>query len=301
MNNQLILFFIGITLQATLVYGLKKINVFQKIYALSPENHKKKSKTPSFGGVAILFTIIIGIFLYGELTIKIQWVIYTMMAFAMLGLFDDLLSFLNKKNKGFSAKSKFIFQIIIAIVSLSAYSYFISSLSLLLFVFYIFIMVGTSNATNLTDGLDGLLAGLSIISLIGFILYFYSIGNGLFAELSIFILTAMFSFLAFNFYPAKIFMGDTGSLSIGASFASLALIADNPWILLPLGAVYIIETLSVIVQVVYFKRTKQRIFLMSPLHHHFELMGFSEKKVCFMFWAIGVLFLALFLFTKVYA
>ena len=162
----------------------------------------------------------------------------------------------------------------------------------LFFIVYILI-VGSSNATNLTDGVDGLLGSLGLITLFGFSVLFFEFQKELFF-LCVVVSVALFSFLMFNKHPAKIFMGDTGSLSIGALFASFTVFLIDPWPLLSFGGVYVIETLSVILQVVSFKCSGKRVFLMSQLHLHFELLCFSERKIVCVFCLIGVLFVGIY-------
>ena len=278
--------FFGIFLIASLVQGaiirfFRKKNVFQPIYDLSPQSHQQKQWTPSFGGVGMLVSlwiawVIIG---YDVFSFKIMWVMGVFSAFSFLGLVDDSLSVMKKKNQGFTSRQKFLCQWILAIISLIVYSVFLSPLSVITIILYAFVMVGASNATNLTDGLDGLLASCSIVTCVGF----YLIGNDEIKLFCILLIIILISFLLFNRYPAKIFMGDTGSLGLGALFAGLAIVYENVWVLISFGAVYVIETVSVLIQVAYFKKTKQRIFLMAPLHHHFELLGLSEPAIVRLF------------------
>jgi len=268
---------------------LKQFKIYQKIYNLSPEAHQQKQKTPSFGGISILLIFFIGMIIFGLFSLVSLWLFLLFFCFAAIGFFDDLLSILKKENKGFSAKQKFLLQVATSFIFLFLYAVLIHPLGLIMFFFYWFIFVGASNATNLTDGLDGLLSGLSIISLVGFMILFYKSGNIELVQLSLVFIISLIGFLSLNKYPAKIFMGDTGSLAIGALIAGLSLALNNPWILIPLGLVYILETLSVILQVGSYKIFKKRIFKMSPLHHHFELLGFSEVKVVFLFWGIGLI------------
>jgi len=171
-----------------------------------------------------------------------------------------------------------------------------SDFSPVLFGLFLFILLGSTNAANLTDGLDGLLAGLTIIALVGFFLVFLqSNQNQLALSCVVFIITLLV-FLIFNKHPAKIFMGDTGSLALGAILAGYSIIANNPWLLLFFGAVLILETASVIIQVIGYKLTKKRVFLMAPLHHHFELLGLSQKNVVRLFWSVNIICLLAFIF-----
>ena len=283
--------------QAALYGIIKKNKIGQHIYALSPESHQKKSHTPSLGGLGIILSIIIGsgIYLKGNSTIVAISILALL--FMALGLVDDLLSLMAKKNKGLSAKTKFSFQCLIAAGWLYGLSTWIMPLTVITGVFYVVVIVGTSNATNLTDGVDGLLSSVMILSVLGFCAYFILQGNDIMTAFCGMIILALAVFLIWNWNPAKLFMGDTGSLALGALLAGLSIVIGNPWVLLPLGAVYIMETGSVIVQVLYFKKTQKRVFLMSPLHHHFELLGLSEKQVVGLFILIQGLFTAYFIGT----
>lgn len=297
MRNYALLCVFAMGLFNLLINVLRRIKGYQTIYALSPESHKKKANTVSFGGLGIVLTVLVGAVVFRIVNPMVVWVLLLFFAFSIIGFVDDFLSATQKQNKGLSAKHKFILQMAVAGVFLLVFHAFLKPLGFFEAIFYGFMIVGASNATNLTDGLDGLLGGLSLITLVGFSYYFYQLGFVSCLQCCYIVMVALVVFLGFNFNPASIFMGDTGSLALGALFAGLAIISPNPWVLLSLGAVYIIETLSVMIQVFYFKRTQRRIFLMTPLHHHFELMGFSEKRTVFLFWALGFLFLALFIRT----
>ena len=157
--------------------------------------------------------------------------------------------------------------------------------------------MGSSNATNLTDGLDGLLTGCALVTCAGFAFLCTKVTGFLSLQSAVLSLTvALLVFYLFNRHPAKIFMGDTGSLALGAAFAAFAIVLGNVWILLPLGFIYILETVSVIIQVVYFKQTKKRIFLMAPLHHHFELCGLKEQYVVTLFWVVSAVAASMIIF-----
>ncbi len=274
---------------------LKRRKVYQVIYELSPQTHQTKFKTPSFGGIGIILTILIGSLFLLPLSVPVIWLLAVLVTFSLIGFIDDLTSALKGKNRGLSARQKFGLQLICALLLLLAASFTITPISLGMIGVFAFVMVGSSNATNLTDGLDGLLGGLSLLTSIGFLVYGLVEAQPLFIHFSAIMIVSLISFLIFNIHPAKFFMGDTGSLALGAVFAGLCVLMGTPWPLLPLGGVYIIETLSVIIQVAYFKRTQKRIFLMSPLHHHFELMGLSEIQTVMIFWLLGAAFLGIFI------
>jgi phospho-N-acetylmuramoyl-pentapeptide-transferase len=280
-----------------LIKFLNRLKLYQKIYSLCPKTHKKKKATPSFGGVGIIVNIIFGLYLFQIYDFKyVKWIALTIIVFAAIGFFDDFLSLLHDKNKGLSATNKFILQAICSLILLFCFDLFVRPIAFYEYLIYWFAFVGGSNATNITDGLDGLLTGLSVITLSGFVILFFSISLFQIKSLCLIAGITLLFFLIYNFRPAKIYMGDTGSLALGALFASLALVADSIWIMLPFCMVYIIETMSVIIQVVYFKLTKKRVFLMAPLHHHFELLGMSERKTVFLFWFIGLVSLLVYFF-----
>ena len=273
---------------------LRKLKGLQQIYTLSPSAHQKKAGTVSFGGVAILGMSWIGTALSGLLgQHDVLFLLLSMTLFGVIGFADDLMSVMRKVNKGLSVRQKLALQTLACLVLLSAAQRVGHPIPWLLWPLYVFVGIGTTNATNLTDGLDGLLSGLSILSLIGFFVAFS--GSPSLQTICALVIAVLLAFLVFNRNPAQIFMGDTGSLALGGLFFGAALWLQNPWILIPLGGVYILETMSVVIQVFWFKRTGNRLFKMSPLHHHFELCGFSEKQVVRLFWGIGLLFLLIFL------
>jgi len=294
--NYALLFVLSLLFQWGLIIYFRKKKAYQNIYELSPKTHQNKQETPSFGGLGLLFSLWSFAFLF-SLNQEILWLIAVFSSFASIGFIDDMLALISKSNKGLSAKRKFMIQCIIALISLQSFSLIFTELSLAEYLFYGFIMVGFSNATNLSDGLDGLLAGCSLITIMGFcILLLNQVHYSPILSFLIALMISLFAFLVFNKYPAKIFMGDTGSLALGATFAGIALLLDNITLLLPLGAIYIIETASVILQVGSYKLRKKRIFLMSPLHHHFELLGLKEPAIVLLFWGISLTSLVLYLY-----
>ena len=296
---------------------IKKLSLFQNIRSEGPANHYKKSNTPTMGGIFIvvpflIFLLIVNLNLGSP---KLLLLLLTIFGFFITGFLDDYLSIKNKKNTGLKSKEKFILQSIIAIIFIFlAYEKdFINpiitisdswgiNISVFIFPISFIVLVGISNSVNLSDGLDGLAAGCSSI-------VFYGLGTEILVkeqhELMIFSILCFsmsgicLGFLKYNSYPAKIFMGDTGSLSIGAILGSIALLTNSIFTLSIFSGIFIIESLSVIIQVGYFKITKKllnngkRIFLMAPLHHHFELKGVKEQKIVESFWKINILLVIL--------
>ena len=302
---------------------LKRLNLLQNIRVEGPTNHFKKSDTPTMGGIFmiipfLIFLLIITIHLS---SLKLFLLLLTIFGFFITGFLDDYLSIKNKNNTGLKSKEKFALQSVISIIFiLLAYEknlidplIIVSetwSINMNIFIIPIsfLVLVGISNSVNLTDGLDGLAAGCSGI-------VFYGLGTEILLkgqqELVVFSFLCYsmsgicLGFLKYNSYPAKIFMGDTGSLSIGALLGSIALLTNSVFTLSIFSGIFIVESLSVIIQVGFFKFTKiffhrgKRIFLMAPLHHHFELQGVNEKKIVEIFWIINILLIILGIVLKI--
>lgn len=285
----LLLYGLSIPLFLGLVAILKKLSWFQPIYDLSPSQHQQKKTVPSLGGIGIWASILMGLGLTQTTSPSLWWcfAVYTMNA--LIGMADDGLAIRSKTNKGLSARAKFVSQWAVNGTMILVFHLLISPLTLPIAAFYTFILVATSNATNLTDGLDGLLAGSVAVSCIGFAWVGWHAQAEYLTQFAGIMFIAATSFLVVNRHPAKCFMGDCGSLALGSGLAAMAMCMGNPWLMLSFGLVYIVETVSVMVQVIEYKRSKKRIFLMAPLHHHFELLGLSEKNVVRLFWAIGAL------------
>jgi len=281
---------------------LKRLHTGQNIREEGPESHKAKSGTPTMGGIAfivatIVTCIAIGL-IFGEISTSLMLTLVAFILFALLGFLDDYLKVMKKQNLGLRAWQKFVIQIAIG-VFIAVYHSSTSDLGTMVFIpganvlwdfgilyvpFATFVIVAMANSVNLTDGLDGLASGVTALvafffAAVGAMFYFNDMGI-FFAALA----GGCLGFLIFNKNPAKVFMGDTGSLALGGGIA-VAAIVMNMELLLPIfGLIYVLEVLSVIIQVISFKTTGKRVFKMSPLHHHFELSGMSEKQVVNMFW-----------------
>ena len=288
----------------------------QPIYDLAPKNHKNKSKTPSMGGVIFILSAFIASILSVKFNFYVLITFITMLGFMGIGMIDDLGKILNKNNQaGLSAKSKFFLQTILAFfISLILYfhhfdTYFyipfykhpLFNMGFFAVFFWTFVIVGMSNAVNLTDGLDGLATIPSIFSFFTLSIFLYILGNAIFSHYLFFpfelgvgeiviiataITGSLLGFLWYNANPADIFMGDSGSLTIGALIGVLAILAKSEILLFFIGFVFIIETISVILQVGSYKTTGKRIFKMAPIHHHFEQLGWKENKITVRFWII---------------
>tara|TARA_B100001540_G_scaffold227163_1_gene201359 strand:+ start:5745 stop:6830 length:1086 start_codon:yes stop_codon:yes gene_type:complete len=302
-------------------FSTKKIT--NPIRSDGPENHLiKKIGTPTMGGVLILIGLFAGVFLWADLYNPYNWLlIFITFSFGLLGAFDDYKKIKNNNSKGISFKFKLIIQIFLGLISLLILYIFIESdlttnlyfpffknlvinLGWFFIPFYLFVIVGSSNAVNLTDGLDGL-ATVPVILVAGcFAFISYVSGNIIFSEyllipyiegvgeVAVFcgaIIGSSIGFLWFNAPPAKIFMGDTGSLALGGSLGAVGVVTKHEIVLAITGGLFVLEAVSVIVQVISFKLTGKRIFMMAPIHHHFEKKGWAESTVVIRFWIISLI------------
>ncbi|AXX64651.1 phospho-N-acetylmuramoyl-pentapeptide-transferase [Bombilactobacillus bombi] len=265
---------------------------------------KAKAGTPTMGGliflIAILATNIWTSSLEQLYTTSLFLISLMLLLFGLIGFLDDFIKLKKKRNLGLYAWQKSTLQLLFAIVFVAIYFHyqlpidlqigpFILHSAIIFILFLIFWIVGFSNAVNLTDGLDGLVAGLSIIAFATYAYIAYKQQNMDILLVCVSVIGAMIAFLLFNHKPAKIFMGDVGSLALGATLAAISILLGNPWSLIWIGIVFVLETASVIIQVAVFKITGKRVFKMSPIHHHFEMSGWSEWKVVAVFWIVGLL------------
>ncbi|WP_255585339.1 phospho-N-acetylmuramoyl-pentapeptide-transferase [Virgibacillus saliphilus] len=314
-----IAFLITVLLSPIFIPFLRRLKFGQSIREEGPQSHLKKTGTPTMGGliivVGIIITSIIMVSKAGEDGIGYQlWLLLlVLVGYGTLGFLDDFIKVVMKRNLGLTSKQKLVGQVVIALV----FYFILRSQDFPTYIqvpgtefrwelgwgyalLIIVMLVGSSNAVNLTDGLDGLLAGTAAIAFGAFgILAWYGLAS---SEVTIFALAAvgaLLGFLVFNAHPAKVFMGDTGSLALGGSIAAIAILTKLEIILVIVGGVFVMETLSVIIQVISFKTTGKRVFKMSPLHHHYELMGWSEWRVVTTFWLIGLVFAALGIYIEV--
>ena len=299
-----------------------KLKMGQVIRQEGPQSHLAKAGTPTMGGVLMILSTVLAVLLWQDFHEPLVWIIlFTIVGFGGLGFLDDFLKISRKNSDGLQARFKFWGQIGLATMVVLVLYFLRDGQTTLLFIpfikgavldlglFYIplaiFLIVGFSNAVNLTDGLDGLCTGLMIIALIAFSLLSYLSGHAVFAEylqipriaggseLTVVIFAVLGScvgFLWFNSHPAEIYMGDTGSLMLGAFLGVLSLMLKKELLLIIIGGIFVMETLSVMIQVFYFKKTGKRVFKMAPIHHHFELLGWAENKVVTRFWIMGGMF-----------
>lgn len=307
----LIGFIIAVIFGYLLIPLLRKMHAGQNISVYLKRSHSKKQGTPTMGGfifiVPVVFTILLLIFLdkiHFSYTMLI--ILFTLISYTLIGFADDYLIIKKKNNKGLSQSTKLLLQTIVAIIFF--YLFMKGGNEPLLWVhtlhikwdigffyglFILFVLVAASNAVNLTDGLDGLAGGLSLICFVTFGIISWHTGwlDGYedIAILAFVMVGALLGFLVFNVNPAKVFMGDTGSLALGATLGAYAIMTRHEVLLVLIGIVFVLETLSCIIQIVYYKLTHKRFFPMTPIHHTFEKLGMQEKTIVKMFWIVGII------------
>jgi phospho-N-acetylmuramoyl-pentapeptide-transferase len=303
------------------IRAMKRLQIGQVVRDDGPETHLAKQGVPTMGGLLILMAITVSTLLWARLDSGLVWLIlFTVLFFGMIGAIDDFRKIKRKNSKGLSARAKMVLQVAGASVvglyillhpgfdghlSLPFLKDIRPDLGWFYVIFAILVIVGSSNAVNLTDGLDGLAAGPTIITAAVYLVFSYLAGHVVLAqylqiphvpgsgELAIFcgaMVGASLGFLWYNAYPAQMFMGDVGSLALGGALGAIAIIIKQEFLLAIVGGVFVMEALSVIMQVGYFKMTNgKRIFLMAPFHHHFEKKGWHESKIVVRFWIVSIL------------
>lgn len=306
-----------------LIKMLRALKAGQSVREDGPKTHLVKAGTPTMGGLLMIIGIVVGALLWMDLTSHVTWIlILATLGFGSIGFLDDILKILGRNSKGLASHWKMTGQFVVA-SCLMAWIYlqgpssatwlylpfvkipFHIDLGLLYIPFGVFVMIGWSNAVNLTDGLDGLATGLTIMVGLGLTVLAYLSGHkelsqylqipyipygGEIAIFSLALTGAAVGFLWFNSHPAEVFMGDTGALALGGLFGLISLLLKKEILMVILGGVFLLEIISVVLQVFWFKRTGKRIFRMAPLHHHYELSGWSETKVVTRFWILGGMF-----------
>lgn len=306
-----------------MIRSLRKLQTKgQPIRSDGPERHiLEKSGTPTMGGTLILLAVTLPTLLWANLANPfIQLVLIVTLSFGVIGFWDDYRKIVLHNSKGIPARTRFLLQTGISLLAAYAlknidsgnvfghlaipfFKNFSIDMGLLFFPFVVLVIVGTSNAVNLTDGLDGLAIGPTLLTAASFLIIAYMTGHSKFAgylgipyiagagELAIFcgaMVGAALGFLWFNTYPAQVFMGDVGSLALGAALGTVALITQHELVLVIIGGIFVLETFSVIIQVASFKLMGKRVFRMAPIHHHFELKGWAEPKIIVRFWIISI-------------
>ena len=302
-------FILSLITGLVLIPVLRKKKIGQSTSKLINERHIKKEGTPTLGGLIFIIPTILSIlFLYirGSININHNLIItvFVFLSYALLGFIDDYLKVKKHNNDGLSVKVKFILQLLIAIIFYSIYKYNggLTDVTISLFgikiqlgyffgMFILFLLVGTTNAVNITDGLDGLCGGLSAMAFLSYgVISWGSYWITGYQEMAIFcfiLVGSVLGFLVFNTHPAKVFMGDTGSLALGGALATVAILTRHEISLAVVGGVFVIETLSSLIQIIAIRKFKKKIFLKAPLHHHFEQLGWIENDIVKMFWIVG--------------
>lgn len=306
----LMLGFIGATIFGLIIIPfLKKLKAGQNIN-IYVEAHRNKAGTPTMGGLIFIiptFAITLFLLLTGkiEYSVNLVIVLFVFLSYGLIGFLDDFISLRRKTNKGLTQFQKILLQLIVALVFYVLFRQYtagdsylrISALGIdwnlgwLYGVFILFLLVGSSNAVNLTDGLDGLAGGLSAIAFLAFGLIamgsWWIEGNSDMGIFCFILMGSIMGFLVYNSNPAKVFMGDTGSLTLGATMATIAILTSHELSLAVIGGVFVIETLTVIIQISSVVLLKRRVFLMTPIHHHFERLGWRENDIVKLFWIVG--------------
>lgn len=282
-----------------LIPALRRLKFGQSVRSDGPQSHLQKQGTPTMGGVMFFFSMILGtVFLAGSSSVT-WFMLVCALGFGFIGFIDDYIKIVKKRSLGLTAKQKLLAQLVFSIALAFAADYIGISTAVTIPLlgwnielavgyafFVVFLLVGTTNAVNLTDGLDGLASGVTLIVALGYVLIGYMSGNMSVMVFAAVLMGSCLGFLVFNHHPAKVFMGDTGSLALGGAVAALAIVTKTELLLPLIGIIYVAETMSDIIQVSVYKKKKVRVFKMAPLHHHFELCGWSEWKVVRVFWAV---------------
>jgi len=283
----------------------KKYKIGQRIRQEGPNLHQHKTGTPTMGGLVIFLVVALSLLFYQPRDSNMYAVFVLLCSFGLVGFLDDLIKYHKERSLGLKARTKIVMQFVICvlflfwlyqnqsinqaiIVPFMQSSFYIHWMIYIPFIILVFI--SSTNAVNLTDGLDGLATGLMMIALIAFAVIAFIQGQKNLGIFSLIIMFACAGFLVYNFHPAKIFLGDVGSLGLGGALAGIAVITGTELFLLLIGIVFVIETMSVIIQVLSIQLNHQPVFRMSPLHHHFELLKWNEIHIVLLFWGIGVVF-----------
>ena len=298
----------GLALVSTLVFGkigiplLQRLKAQQSIREDGPQAHLAKAGTPTMGGLFMMLALVVAVCIVPPYSVTLWMLLFLTLGHGVLGFSDDFIKAVKRRNLGLTAKQKLLGQAALAIIFCYisiAYAALPTTLWIPLvditvdlgYAYYVLafiIILGTTNAVNLTDGLDGLATGISAIAGAAFAVVGLLVGSLSVTFFGIVVSAVCLGFLYFNANPAKVFMGDTGSLALGGAFAGMAIATKSELLLIVIGFVFVVEALSVILQVASFKTRGVRIFRMSPIHHHFELGGWSERKVVYVFWAVSL-------------
>ena len=296
--STLIAFFITLVLSPTMIKYLQKLKFGQFIRDEGPESHLKKSGTPTMGGLIFILSIVIVSLIYMKNYPEILPILFVTLGFGLIGFLDDYIKVVMKRSLGLTPAQKMLGQIVITAVfawyiitksgnGTSLLIPFTGGMEIDLGIFYVpvlfFVVLGTVNGANFTDGLDGLASSVTVLIATFFTVAAIGLGGTGILPITCATIGALLGFLVFNVYPARVFMGDTGSLALGGFVVSTAYVLKMPFFIPIVAFIYLAEVLSVIIQVTYYKKTKKRIFKMAPIHHHFELSGWPETKVVAIF------------------
>ncbi|WP_026326330.1 phospho-N-acetylmuramoyl-pentapeptide-transferase [Paenibacillus ginsengihumi] len=317
MDFSIVMLTLGVAFLLSVIMGplaiplLRRLKFGQQVRTDGPQGHLKKAGTPTMGGTIIMLALALAVLRFGEKNMETALLLVASLGYGFVGFLDDYIKILFKRSLGLTAKQKLLGQLIVSAIVcvmlvMSEHStslhipYFDIDFNLgwLYFPFVVFLMLGTSNAVNFTDGLDGLLAGTSAIAFGAYAVIALNNTQPNIAIFSAAMVGAVLGFLVFNAHPAKVFMGDTGSLGIGGGLAAVAILTKAEILLAIIGGVFVVEVLSVIIQVTSFKTRGKRVFKMSPIHHHFELSGWSEWRVVISFWTAGLVLAGLGLYIN---
>lgn len=304
----------GMLVIPALIPVLKRLKFGQNIRSEGPKQHLKKSGTPTMGGIAFVIVLILAMLIFGNYNFTLLLTVGITVLYGLLGFTDDFIKTAKKRSLGLRAYQKMAGEILIAVLLILGASVVLNrgtglalpgagfvNIGVFYYILAFILIAGVTNGVNLNDGLDGLAAGVSFFVYLGYaMIAYYCMDHPPFAAVDYSVLVVFaavmagicLAFLFFNHYPAKVFMGDTGSLFLGGGIAVLSILTGTELLLIVMGGVYVIEALSVMIQVTSFKLTGKRVFRMTPIHHHFEQLGWKETKVVLMFWIASVIFVA---------
>ncbi len=305
MITLVVAFILSVILSPLFIPILRRLKFGQQIRTDGPQGHFKKAGTPTMGGIIILLALSLAFLRFSDKTMEFMIIIVASLGYGLIGFLDDYIKIIFKRSLGLTARQKLFGQLVIAAVvcfmlnSINhsteiaiPFSNVSFELGWMYYLVVIIMLLGASNAVNITDGLDGLLSGTTAIAFGAFAIIAMKYTEPEAALFSAAMVGAVLGFLVFNAHPAKIFMGDTGSLGIGGGLAAVAILTKSELLLVIIGGVFVLEMMSVIIQVISFKTRGKRVFKMSPIHHHFELSGWSEWAIVITFWSVGLAFAA---------
>ncbi|WP_433619997.1 phospho-N-acetylmuramoyl-pentapeptide-transferase [Paenibacillus cellulositrophicus] len=318
MDYQLLLLTIGVSFILAVIAAplliplLRRMKFGQQVRDDGPQTHLKKAGTPTMGGIVIILAFTLAFLKFSVINTDFYVLLVATLGFGLIGFLDDYIKIVFKRSLGLTAKQKLILQLLFAAImcylliknghstaiSVPGTSWSFDWGGWFYYPFIVIMMMAVTNAVNFTDGVDGLLSGVSAIAFAAFAIVAMQATSLSAAVCAAAMIGAVLGFLVFNAHPAKVFMGDTGSLGIGGAIGGIAIITKTELLFIVIGGVFVIEMLSVVLQVASFKTRGKRIFKMSPIHHHFELTGWSEWRVVMTFWAVGIVLAGLGLYLN---